>query len=429
MSPSMSRPWQLLAVAGAALAATLSAAFLTTAAQAAPVPGMGTWQHTLAARNAQGHAVALDSADAVFLYDTVLDVTWLRQASVPATLDWAAATAWAGALQVAGLDGWRLPRTLDVGAPGCTRVTYQGGDCGYNVPVLGPGGVGELAHLFQVTLGNLATYTPDGVARGNAGEGQTWGLVNTASFSGFQAGPYWTSTSPVPGWAYSYDTRFGLQSLLDKPRQHQVLVLRDGDVLSAVPEPATALLFAGAGLAWCGRRLARRRAAAPAGRLLPALALAALAAANPAQTQAQVQAQAAAEATVAAAQIARGRYLVKIGGCNDCHTAGYAQSEGRTPESDWLQGDHVGWQGPWGTTYASNLRLHFSRLTEAQWVQQARSLQSRPPMPAFVLRQMDEGDLRAIHAYIRAAGPAGQPAPAALPPGAAARGPVVRYPG
>ncbi|MEJ2396973.1 MAG: cytochrome C, partial [Gammaproteobacteria bacterium] len=28
----------------------------------------------------------------------------------------------------------------------------------------------------------------------------------------------------------------------------------------------------------------------------------------------------------------RGRYLVRIGGCNDCHTAGYAESGGKTPE-------------------------------------------------------------------------------------------------
>lgn len=28
----------------------------------------------------------------------------------------------------------------------------------------------------------------------------------------------------------------------------------------------------------------------------------------------------------------RGRYLVKIGGCNDCHTSGYAQTAGKVPE-------------------------------------------------------------------------------------------------
>lgn len=31
--------------------------------------------------------------------------------------------------------------------------------------------------------------------------------------------------------------------------------------------------------------------------------------------------------------IERGRYVVTIGSCNDCHTPGYAQSGGQAPES------------------------------------------------------------------------------------------------
>ncbi|MFY7855355.1 MAG: c-type cytochrome [Rubrivivax sp.] len=135
-----------------------------------------------------------------------------------------------------------------------------------------------------------------------------------------------------------------------------------------------------------------------------------------------------AQGTTASA-VDRGRYLVKIGGCNDCHTAGYTQNEGKVPEKDWLQGDALGWQGPWGTTYATNLRLHFAGLTEAQWLQQARTMRSRPPMPWFVLREMTDADLKAVYAYMRQAGPAGRPAPAALAPGVAATGPVVRFPG
>lgn len=127
--------------------------------------------------------------------------------------------------------------------------------------------------------------------------------------------------------------------------------------------------------------------------------------------------------------IDRGRYLVKITGCNDCHTSGYAQSGGKTPEKDWLQGGPLGWQGPWGTTYASNLRLSFAGLSEAQWLQRARTLQSRPPMPWFMLREMNDADLKAIYAYLQAAGPAGQPAPAYVPPGQPVHGPVISYPG
>jgi len=33
-------------------------------------------------------------------------------------------------------------------------------------------------------------------------------------------------------------------------------------------------------------------------------------------------------------------------------TAGYPQKAGNVPEHDWLEGDAVGFQGPWGTSYA-----------------------------------------------------------------------------
>lgn len=126
--------------------------------------------------------------------------------------------------------------------------------------------------------------------------------------------------------------------------------------------------------------------------------------------------------------VALGRYLVQTTGCNDCHSPGYTQNAGKTPESTWLTGDSLGWQGPWGTTYASNLRLFFAGLTEKQWLAHARKMESRPPMPWFSLRAMTDGDLKAIYRYIKAAGPAGQAAPAYVPPGQAVSGPVVRMP-
>ncbi len=57
-------------------------------------------------------------------------------------------------------------------------------------------------------------------------------------------------------------------------------------------------------------------------------------------------------------QVTQGRYLVMMSGCNDCHTHGYMQLEAKVPESDWLTGESVGWYGPWGTTYAINLRAY-----------------------------------------------------------------------
>ena len=55
------------------------------------------------------------------------------------------------------------------------------------------------------------------------------------------------------------------------------------------------------------------------------------------------------------ADVARGRYLVKITGCNDCHTGEYPEKAGAIPEREWLTDVPVGFQGPWGTTYPTNL--------------------------------------------------------------------------
>ena len=128
------------------------------------------------------------------------------------------------------------------------------------------------------------------------------------------------------------------------------------------------------------------------------------------------------------AQVKRGRYLVMIGGCNDCHTAGYAPSGGKVAEKEWLLGDALGWNGPWGTTYATNLRLYFQDMTEAEWLKKGRSLSTRPPMPWFNVRAMSAGDLRAMYRYVRSLGPAGKPAPAYLPPDKTPPEPVVRFP-
>ena len=98
--------------------------------------------------------------------------------------------------------------------------------------------------------------------------------------------------------------------------------------------------------------------------------------------------QPAASATAQGKYIERGRYLVKVGGCNDCHTAGYGMSAGKVPEKDWLQGDQLGWRGPWGTTYPTNLRLSMNALGEDDWIRMAQTMQARPPMPWFTLHQI-----------------------------------------
>lgn len=114
--------------------------------------------------------------------------------------------------------------------------------------------------------------------------------------------------------------------------------------------------------------------------------------------------------------VERGRYIIATSGCNDCHTPGYMQKDGNVPESEWLTGEGMGWQGPWGTTYAANLRLSLSPLTEQQWLARAHGA-FRPPMPGFNLRAMTDADLKAIYHYVKSLPLKGDPAPAYVPPG------------
>jgi mono/diheme cytochrome c family protein len=116
------------------------------------------------------------------------------------------------------------------------------------------------------------------------------------------------------------------------------------------------------------------------------------------------------------ADIRHGRYLVQTSGCNDCHTPGFMQKQGKVPESDWLIGDSMGWQGPWGTTYPGNLRQLVQQMDEKTWLARARQ-PMRPPMPSPSLQAMSDDDLKAIYHYVRSLGTKGQPVPAYVPPG------------
>jgi mono/diheme cytochrome c family protein len=131
---------------------------------------------------------------------------------------------------------------------------------------------------------------------------------------------------------------------------------------------------------------------------------------------AAIAAPAAADPTTDRNTLARGRYIVATSGCNDCHTPGYMQKDGNVPEAEWLTGDSLGWQGPWGTTYPANLRLLVQGMDEQTWLARTRQAM-RPPMPTPSLRAMTDTDLRAIYLYLKSMGPKGAPAPAYVPPG------------
>lgn len=126
--------------------------------------------------------------------------------------------------------------------------------------------------------------------------------------------------------------------------------------------------------------------------------------------------------------VQQGRYLVKIAGCNDCHTPGYLPTEGKVPEEQWLTGDSFGWHGPWGTTYATNLRLRMQELSEEEWVSYAKTLKARPPMPWFALNAMKDTDLQAIYQFTKHLGGAGSKSPAYLPPGQEPQPPFATFP-
>lgn len=111
-----------------------------------------------------------------------------------------------------------------------------------------------------------------------------------------------------------------------------------------------------------------------------------------------------------------GRYLIAVGGCNDCHTAGYMEQGPAVPEARRLTGMPVGFRGPWGTSYAKNLRLTVRQLTEDQWVDRLQST-GLPPMPWPSVNALSEADARAIYRYVRSLGEAGAPAPTPVPPG------------
>lgn len=119
---------------------------------------------------------------------------------------------------------------------------------------------------------------------------------------------------------------------------------------------------------------------------------------------------------VAGSDIEAGRYLVVVGGCNDCHTETYLQTGGDVPEEAWLAGSVLGWRGPWGTTYPSNLRLRVQEWTEDTFVQTLHERKALPPMPWMNVNQMSEQDARAVYRYIKSLGATGQHVPAAVPP-------------
>jgi mono/diheme cytochrome c family protein len=125
--------------------------------------------------------------------------------------------------------------------------------------------------------------------------------------------------------------------------------------------------------------------------------------------------------------VAKGARIAIIGGCHDCHTAGYAESGGVVDPAAALKGNPVGYQGPWGTTFAANLRIVAANNSEDDFVKYLKTFQARPPMPWFNVHALDEAEVRSLHQYIVSLGEPGDPAPDYVPPGGVPKTPFIVF--
>ena len=153
------------------------------------------------------------------------------------------------------------------------------------------------------------------------------------------------------------------------------------------------------------------------------------------------------------AAVARGKYLITLGGCHDCHTpklmtgkgpaldtkrllSGFPSSqkvpaipEGVIGPNSWgglCTNDLTGWAGPWGVSFASNLtpdkETGIGAWTEKKFITTLRTGKTPggrpilPPMPWESIQQASDKDLKAMFAYLMSLPPVRNMVPAPVPP-------------
>lgn len=126
------------------------------------------------------------------------------------------------------------------------------------------------------------------------------------------------------------------------------------------------------------------------------------------------------------AQIARGKYFVTLGGCNDCHTPGYFFGE---PDmSRFLGGSDVGFEIPGQGVFVGRNITPDEETGIGTWTQDqiVTSIQTgerpdgrilAPIMPWHAFAQLTKDDATAIAAYLQSLEPVSNPVPGPFKPG------------
>jgi hypothetical protein len=153
-----------------------------------------------------------------------------------------------------------------------------------------------------------------------------------------------------------------------------------------------------------------------------------------------------------ASAVERGKYLVTVGGCNDCHTTKKMTPNGPAPDTSKMLAGHpaemqlppapvvpanspwgiastatlTAWSGPWGISFAANLTPDQTGLgdwTEDMFMKAMRtgkhmgaSRPILPPMPWQDFAAMSDEDLKAVFAYLRSIPPVVNRVPTPIPP-------------
>ena len=152
-------------------------------------------------------------------------------------------------------------------------------------------------------------------------------------------------------------------------------------------------------------------------------------------------------------QIARGKYLVTFGGCNDCHSPKIITQMGPVPDTTKLLSGHptdqplmpfdtnlvapgrwvltngatTEWIGPWGVSFSANLTPDSSTglgaWTLDNFIKTMRTgqhlgtgRQLLPPMPWMGIGSLNDEDLAALFAYLQSIPPVSNRVPAPIPP-------------